>query len=165
MSKMMQYARLTAAELAVLRGLASTDPDAAFDYADEVSSDWPDEAPLAERRGYGTDVEWAGLRHLLALAGPPPVDLIGGGAALSADEWAYEPPRLFTPAEVAAAAAFLRATPFGALAAHLDPAAMADVYPGGWADSPPDLAGGYRDLVAFVGGAADAGDSLLVWLT
>jgi hypothetical protein len=166
MAMMTQYARLSAAEVARLRRLVIADPDGAFDYVDEVSSDWPDGTPLARRTGYGTRREWAGLRHLLERAGPPPVDVIAGGTRLTDDEWGYEPPRLLTPPEVAAAARFLRMTPFEALEQHFDPAAMTGVYPRGWtAGSLPALREAYRDLVDFVGGAADAEDALVIWLT
>jgi hypothetical protein len=166
MTMMTQYARLTAAEVAHLRRLVIVDPNGAFDFVDELSSDWPDRAPIARRTGYGTEHEWAGLRYLLDRAGPPPVDVIAGGTRLTDDEWGYEPPRLLTPAEVAEGARYLRATPFAALERHFDPGAMADVYPRSWSsESLAALRGGYRDLVDFVGGAADAGHAIVVWLT
>jgi len=167
-SLVLQYARLTPSELARLRVLLVQDPDGAFDFTDEVSSDWPDEAPLAWRRGYGAGPHWAGLRFLLDRAGPPTVDLLTGGGQLTADEWGAAPPRLLTPADLAAGMRFWRATPFPRLAGYFDPAAMNGVGPGRWAeltDAYELLAQCHADLTEFLGAAADRGDAVVSWLS
>ena len=85
-----QYARLRPAELARLHELVGPDPDAAFDYVDELA-EWVEGNPVAEQRGL-----------LLELPDPPPL----GGTPLASD-WGQGPPVLLTPTEVVVAAAAL----------------------------------------------------------
>jgi hypothetical protein len=84
------------------------------------------------------------------------------------EPWCYDPPRLLSPEDVASAARFLQTVPFQRLAEHFDPAALtaAEVYPHMWDDDGAleYLAGWYAPLVEFFAGAADQGDSVLIWL-
>jgi hypothetical protein len=100
-----QYARLRPAELARLRELVGPDPDAAFDYVDELA-EWADGRPLDEQRGL-----------LLDLTGEPAL----GGSPLPSD-WGQGPPVVLTPTEVVVAAAALDE---GELAVFLTAAAEA----------------------------------------
>lgn len=166
-SMVTEYLRLRPYELAELRGLLDAPGDEAIEYVEELSTvDAPD-TPDSERRAIDLDKSWDGLRYLLALAGPPPVDMVSGGVPVTDQTWGYDAPRLLTPDEVASSARFLASTPFERLAANYDPAALdaADVYPGGWQDIDTGyLAGWYRSLVDYFVGAAAMGDSVLVRL-
>jgi len=165
----MQYVRLDAGEMAELRRLVVADPNRAFDYVDELGDDEPEDPTPAQQRAFDTDRAWEAIRVLLDLAGPPPVDIVTGGTPLTTDEWGYDPPRWFSPQEVAAAAAHLRATPFAALAVEYDPVGFseAEIYPPIWDEEEAlEYVGQwYADLVTFVGAAADSGHSLVAWLT
>jgi hypothetical protein len=160
MSVVTRYVRLSRAELAELRRRLTEEPDGACGYADDLGEESPS-------RGLDTDKAWGGLRHLLSRAGAP-VDVIGGGRPVTDEEWGYDAPRLLTAAEVHAAAGFLGRTPFAALSAHFEPAALttAEVYPADlwtqdWALS--YLEEHYDGLVTLFRGAAADHEPILVW--
>jgi Domain of unknown function (DUF1877) len=154
MSTITEYARLDPDQLARLRHLLADSPQEAYEYAGDLENT------------VDTDKAWAGLQHLLAKAGTP-IDVIAGGTRMSEHEWAYDPPRLFSPDEVVAAARFLAATPVASLAELYDPAELeaADVYPNIWNQewALSYLEDYYADLVAFFGAAAAAGQAVLTW--
>jgi len=161
----MEYVRLRPHELAELRRLLVEESDSAYEYAGDLGMGDVDE-PVSSR-GMDTDTAWAGLRRLLAKLDPP-VDVIGGGEPMTADEWGYDSPRLFAVADVAAAARFLAATPFASLAVHYAAAELtaADVYPGIWSQ---DWALSYleesygRLVILFCAAAADH-EPIAVWM-
>ena len=164
MSAITEYVRLRPPELTELRRLLADEPDEAYDYAGDLALGDPDEETSS--RGMDTDQSWAGLQFLLAKAGAP-VDVVGGGAPITDDEWGYDSPRLLDPDEVATAAGFLTGTPFAALAELYDPAelAAADVYPGIWAEdwALSYLGETYTLLVTLFRAAAAAGEPVLIW--
>lgn len=169
MGMVIEYARLRPDETLTVRRLLDADPEQAFEYIEQLGIWMADDDAGATPRGLDLDKAWDGIRYLLDRAGPPPVDIIGGGDVISNEPWGYDAPRLLSPAEVAAAARFLQATPFDRLAAHFDPEKLtaAGVYPDIWEhdDALEYLAGWYQPLVEFVIAAADQGDGMLVRLT
>jgi uncharacterized protein DUF1877 len=158
MSMITQYAQLRPDDLAELRRLLAGRPDEAQAYA----------VCLDSSRKADIDMAWAGLAFLLAKLDAP-VDIIGGGAALTTREWGHGAPRLLTADEVATAAAFLDETPFARLAAIFDPAELtaAEVYPDLWAESwaLEYLEDSYTDLTGLFRTAAAAGESVLIWMS
>ncbi len=167
MSKIMQYVRIRDADLERLKKMLVEDPDGAYEYTDELADgDDEDDTDRPERRrGVDIDKAWDALRFLLDRAGPPPVDAITGGIALTTDEWGLEPPRYLTPDEVTTAAEHFEATPFSRLAEHYDPEAMAEVYPHGWDDGRRAyLRGWYETLTRFFHHAAIERDGMILYL-
>jgi Domain of unknown function (DUF1877) len=163
----MEYVRIRADEYADLRRLLVDDPDGAFDFVDALADGSAEDVPAQESRSMDTDRSWAAIGYLLGRAGPRPVDVIRGGTRLTEDEWGSEPPRYLDPAEVALAAADLADIPFDQLAAHYDPAAMAEVYPGIWANdwAQPYLRDWYQRITAFFQHAAGEHDGMIAYLT
>jgi Domain of unknown function (DUF1877) len=165
MSMVMEYVRLRPHELAELRRLLVEDPDKAHEYAGDLRMGDEDEA--VSPRGMDTDKAWAGLRWLLTKLDPP-VDVIGGGEPMTADEWGYDSPRLLAVTEVADAARFLAATPFKSLAEHYAAAELiaADVYPGIWSQdwAQSYLEESYAQLVALFRAAAADHEPIAVWM-
>lgn len=155
MSMITQYARLRDGDLAELRDLLRTDHFTANDR-------------ITDRPNIDIDKAWGGLEFLLAQVDAP-VDVISGGVPITDEQWGYDSPRVLMPDEVATAAAFLDATPFAAIAAHYEPAALIadDVYPKIWDDpaSLDYLRDGYEALVGFFHAAAAEGDSVLIWMS
>ncbi|WP_435591274.1 YfbM family protein [Nocardia sp. bgisy118] len=109
------------------------------------------------------DKAWDGLRYLLEAAGTG-VDLCDDSLPLDEDEEYYG-----WPAElVGRTAERLRATPFTALAAHYDPAAMdeANIYPRIWTRDGDAGLGylqfHYATLAAFFADAAKSGSAAVM---
>ena len=171
-----EYLRVTPTELR----LAIENPDwalefgrswfNAIDYADGVSVEWEARDPAeARQRVLTTHKAWEAIAFLLRPMGLP-VDVVLGEHTLGDDDtdWGYGPPRYLTAHEVAQAAIALAALPFAVLAdgVTLTDLARADVYPMIW-DEPDALQWvqhWYEPLPAFLSAAAQAGDSVLVWL-
>jgi len=155
--------RLSATELAELRRRLATAPESAYEYIEGIG--FSDGMDGVVGRGTHLDRAWAGLQYLLDLAGPPPVDVIGGGVALTDHNWDYDTPRLLTQDEVSKAADFLSSTPFDRLAEHFDVIAMGGVYPEYWAEDDLNyLADQYLNLVDFFCVAARQRQAVVVAL-
>ncbi|MFC4069402.1 DUF1877 family protein [Actinoplanes subglobosus] len=130
--------------VAELLRLAGEDPLTALEFAGGLP-------------GTHTDKAWAGL-HFLLLDLDPPVNVFEPG----------EPFRIFDAVEVRAAAAFLAATPFTALAAGYDRALLEsigvypeDLWEAEWALS--YLEDAYDRLVPLFREAAAAGELVTAW--
>jgi hypothetical protein len=125
---------------------------------------------LEERsdRSFDVDKAWNGIWFLLSAAGGAPVDVVGGGAAVSDEDLGYGPARYLAPGEVRQGASHLTTVPFDRLADYFDPAQMyADnIYPAIWNDDHAleYLRGHYEGLVRFFSAAAAAGDAIILWL-
>jgi hypothetical protein len=160
-----EYLRLRPHELTELRRLLVEAPDNAAEYADDLLLGDPDEEESS--RGMDTDKAWAALAHLLGKLDPP-VDVIGGGEAVTEDEWGYDAPRLLTIDEVTEAARFLEGTSFAALTRQYDAAELisAQVYPGVWDQdwALSYLEDHYTRLVAFFRVAAADREPILTWM-
>jgi hypothetical protein len=172
-----EYLRVTASELRH----AIEDPDWALDFADQwrdavdyaadAGDEWDGFDPgEARRRYFTTHKAWDAIGFLLRRA-QFPIDIVLGVHAFTGDDtdWGYGPPRYLTAQEVADATNALAARPFDTLAAGVAPAdlAAAKVYPLIW-DEPHALdwvRHWYEPLPAFFAAAADAGDSMLIWLS
>ncbi|WP_067844976.1 YfbM family protein [Nocardia lijiangensis] len=122
---------------------------------------WQLERADDDPSGY-LDKAWDGLRYLLEEA-ETGVDLCDSGVPLDSEEYYGWPADL-----VGSTAERLRDTPFTALAAHYDPAAMdaANVYPGIWTRD-GDAALGYlrihyATLAAFFADAAKSGSAAVM---
>lgn len=109
----------------------------------------------------GVDKAWNGIWFLLTAAGAP-VDVVGGGAAVSDEDLGYGPACYLSPGEVGLAAGCLQAMPWERLAGHFDPEQRAadGVYPAIWDDDHAldYLRGNYAVLVQFFDAAAVAGE-------
>ncbi|MEV4278908.1 DUF1877 family protein [Actinoplanes xinjiangensis] len=142
---MITYFRRTGPDaVAELRRLAGDDPGRAREYADGLP-------------GTHTDRAWAGL-HFLLLDLNPPVDVFAPG----------DPFLILTADEVRAAAVFLEATPFTALAAGYDRPLMEsigvypeDLWEADWALS--YLEDAWVRLVPVFRSAAAAGEQVVAW--
>lgn len=170
-----EYLRVTAAELRH----AIEDPQWALDHADQVrdavdladqaGDEWDGLDPQQARQRYlTTHKAWDAIGYLLRRNGFP-VDISSGVHAFTDDDWGYGPAHYLTAQEVADAATALAATPFDALVAGVTAAGLAEaeVYPMMW-DEPDALdwiRHWYEPLAGFFAAAADAGDSILVWLS
>jgi Domain of unknown function (DUF1877) len=159
------YARVTQDELDRALG----DPDWASGYLGDLEeSDYPGEEPEGSRRTFDVDKAWNGIGFLLNAAGGGPVDVVTGGAPLSADDLGYGPARFLTPAQVGEGARHLGAMRWEQLAGHFDPARMSaeDIYPEIWGDGHAldYLRSNYEGLVRFFSAAAAAGDAVILWL-
>jgi hypothetical protein len=149
MSVVTYYSRPAPEQLDELRRLLGSDVRAAFVH-------------LGRLPGSHVDRAWAGL-HFLLLDLNPPVDVIDGGEPLTE----AHPVRLLTAGDVAAAAGFLAATPFTALAGGYDRALMEsigvypeDLWEAEWALS--YLEDNYERLTTVFREAAAAGEPLLI---
>lgn len=114
---------------------------------------------------------WHALHFLLtgdAADGDGPLaDVVLGGFPLLDADTGLGPPRVLTPARVAAAATALAAIDFEDLARRFDPKTLdaASIHPGDWelitADAVADAA---RRVTRFFAEVADAGDAVVVLL-
>jgi hypothetical protein len=150
MSVVTYYRRPAPADLDELRHLLDSDVVAALERVDGLP-------------GGHVDRAWAGL-HFLLLDLDPPVDVINGGELLPG----AHPVRLLPAQDVAAAAAFLAATPFSALATGYDRALLEsigvypeDLWEADWALS--YLEDNYERLTTLFHDAAAAGAPLLTY--
>jgi hypothetical protein len=164
-----EYARLGLSEVAELRRLLAAKKNKALRYVEDVTASSADVAPGSLPRRMDLDKAWDAIRYLLDRAGPPPVDVVTGGSALTDKTWVYDSPRLLSPDEVVASAQFLDTTPFERLIVHFDAAALDadEVYPGDWEDEDDAstyLAACYRSLTGFFARAAADGEAVLVWI-
>lgn len=146
MSVITYFRRTGPAAVTELRRLLGEDPLAARAFADGLP-------------GTHTDRAWAGL-HFLLLPRKPPVDVFAAG----------DPLTILTAEEVRATAAFLKGTPFPALASGYDPALMEsigvypeDLWEAEWALSYLEEA--YARTAALFHDAATAGDRVTTWRT
>jgi hypothetical protein len=166
MSMITEYVRLRPHELEHLMRLIAEDQDEAYEYAGDLSMGDLDEETSS--RGTDLDKAWAALQHLLNRAGAP-IDVIGGGAPITDDEWGYDSPRLLSVDDVAHAARFLDTTPFQNLASHYDARELtaARVYPQIWDhdDALQYLEGHYESLVELFHAAAADREPILVWMS
>ena len=164
MSAITEYARLRPVELAHLRQLLVEAPDEAYAFVGDLA----DRENQHDQTPRGTDIDKAGpgLAYLLGQLAPP-VDVIGGGTALTDREWGYDAPRLLTTEEVITASRFLDQTPFVRLAERYVPAELtaASVYPDIWSVewALEYLEEAYIRLTAFFHAASIQGDSILIW--
>ncbi|MCP2299150.1 protein of unknown function (DUF1877) [Nocardia amikacinitolerans] len=124
---------------------------------DEV---WDIERAKGDPSGY-LDKSWDGLRYLLEAA-ESRVNLFYDGDLIVDEYYAWSPDLVRSTAER------LRATPFTALAAHYDPAAMdgANIYPGIWTRDGDEGLGylryHYDVLVTFFRDAAKTGSAAIM---
>jgi len=166
MSMITEYVRLRPRELAELRRLLVEKPDDAYEYAGDLAMG--DEDEDTSSRGMDTDKAWAALQYLLAKLGSP-IDVIGGGEAITDEEWGYDSPRLLAADEVAQAARFLTDTPFALLAQHYSAAELsaAEIYPQIWEEdwALSYLEENFTGLVALFRAAAADHEPILVWMS
>jgi hypothetical protein len=132
--------------------------------------------PLADSDALCIDKAWHALHYLFtgtAWAGEPPADFLAvGGTEIGKVDVGYGPARSFTPAQVQGIAAFLNQQREDELRSRIDPAAMQrlDIYPGVWADDADleeeweYLAGSFLEMKRFVGQAAQANLSMIVYI-
>jgi hypothetical protein len=147
------------------------EPETIEEYLDDDGGDGDDTHDLR------IDKAWHGIHYLLtgtAWEGTPPLDFIAkGGREVGDVDLGYGPARAFSSAEVRAIASALLPITRAELEKRFDPAAMLelDIYPTIW-DRPREkddtleyLLVYYDALKTFIGGAAERGEGLLVYLT
>lgn len=132
--------------------------------------------PLAESDTLQLDKSWHALHFLFtgtAWEGKPPAGfLVTGGTQIGEVDVGYGPARSFTPAEVRDIAAFLDGQAEDDLRSRIDPAAMQalDIYPSVWSEDTDIeeeweyLVASFRDMKEFVGEAARANLSMIVYI-
>jgi hypothetical protein len=153
-------------------GSLFSDPETIDELLDDDGGDGDD-----DRVELRVDKAWHGIHYLLtgtAWEGSPPLDFIAkGGREVGDVDVGYGPARAFSSADVRAIATALLPIARADLEKRFDPAAMMDldVYPAIW-DRPREqddtleyLLVYYDALKAFIAGAAERGEGLLVYLT
>jgi len=133
--------------------------------------------PLAESDTLYIDKAWHALHFLFtgtAWEGEPPADfLVTGGTQIGKVDVGYGPARSFTPAEVQSIAAFLDEQREDELKSRIDLEAMQtlDIYPSVWSEDTnieeewEYLVTSFREMKQFIGQAAQANLSMIVYIT
>jgi hypothetical protein len=152
------------------------DPESIADYLYEEGEEEEEDAGGEAHADLDVDKAWHGIHFLLtgtAWEGKPPLDfIVGGGQEVGDVDVGYGPARVFWSTEVKAIADALRPLTPELLRQRFAPAAMKklEIYPSIW-DRPPEeddtlgyLLEYYEALRAFIEGAAEEGEALIVFI-